>query len=173
MDMTIKSRSFAVGLFISASLLSFGDSITQAPAPTSSAVGQQLAASDPAGGQSRDEAEKRVNEHLKELDKPYMAPYKKLNDAGRSDLTKNENAGAAFDALMYTSHPFKVHPEVTSLLRGAIASVEAKYWSGESKGVTEDELATTINNLATKLNMPKGAATTRSQVRLMRQLEEI
>ena len=112
---------------------------------------------------------KLPDENLKALDKPSMAKRKALNEAGKADLTKEESAGAAFDAVIDIYHPsIKVPKEVSSLLRPRVAAIEAMYWRGKSKGVADTELATTLNDLATKSNMPPGATTTESQVRTVR-----
>ena len=114
------------------------------------------------------EPEKPVNDHPHFLDKPGMEKHKALEEAGQADL-KNENAsGVAFDGVVGIRHIIRVPPAVAGVLRGPLASAEAKYWRGETKGITEDDLVKTLNNLATNLNAPPGALTTKSQIRSVR-----
>jgi hypothetical protein len=117
MDMTIKSRSFAVGLFISASLLSFGDTIKQAPAPTSSGTVVQQPTLPPEIVAARQAA----------------AAYDPINKPASFD--------AVYDAVVGQHHMHKVDGTSASLLKPVLSKYETAYWHGQHPGVDEADIA--------------------------------
>jgi hypothetical protein len=151
MDMTIKSRSFAVGLFISASLLSFGDTITQAPAPTTtiSTVGQKFTVSRTFNGS------------------PELAAFHATSKA-YDPINKPETLEPMHDAVMGKYHTYKVDPVAAKLLKPILSKLETDYWQGKNQGIDEPDIVNLVNTFADNQKLPEIAKTTQSQVHYLR-----
>lgn len=143
--MTIKSRSFAViGLFISASLLSFGDTITQAPAlAASGSVTQQP------------------------TEPPEFTAIRKAA-AAYDPINKPESFDAVYKAVVGQHHKHRVDDDSAKLLKPILSSYEKAYWQGKHPGIDEADIVNLVNTFADNHKLPEIAKTTQSQVHYLR-----
>ena len=147
-----------IGLFISASLLSFGDTIKQAPAPTSSTFGNAT-------------SQKYTVTRTYTLSPERVAFF--ATSKAYDPINKPETLEPMCDAVMGRYHTHKVDPAAAKLLKPIWSKLEVDYWRGQNQGIDEADIVNLVNTFADNQQLPEIAKTTQSQVHHLRMLQAL
>lgn len=98
------------------------------------------------------------------------SPYHNLETAAAAlhQDHSQESVNALVNQTFAVPHRMALDDSAIALLKPMLASGEYAYWQGSSQGIREQDLVETINFLASKLNLPDYAHTSKKQLRELR-----